>query len=447
MWLLPIFSRVSDVATRVYFRRTVAGNPVPSVGPCLLVANHPNSLVDPAMVVAAARRPVRFLARAPLFVEGPIRFLIRGSGAIPVHRRQDDPGMMERNAETFAAVFDALAEGSAVGIFPEGISHDEPGLTPLKTGAARIALGAVGRVGGPFPVLPVGLSFRQKDVFRSEALVLVGEPVEWADLAPSGESAEAVRTLTARIDTALRSVTVNLERWEDALLVETAEAIFAAESGADGSPTSRVARVGEASRLLTEMRRDADPDLEGLARDLSRHARVLRKLALSPTDLHSDTRNRTAMRWAVARLPYLSLVPVAILLLGTLLFWPPYRAAGLVADRARVARDLRATYKLLGGFVAFTLWISALAGLGALLGGPLAGLVLGAALPVVALLTLGFHERSASILADARRYVWLRGRKRVRGELLQRQRELYLRLMSLLEARRGAPVPHTGSAT
>ncbi|MGI9189188.1 MAG: hypothetical protein ACR2F9_03500 [Longimicrobiaceae bacterium] len=69
MWLLPLFSRVSLAAARTFYRLEVAGGAVPPEGPVLLVANHPNSLFDPALVAAVARRPVRFLAQAPLVAD------------------------------------------------------------------------------------------------------------------------------------------------------------------------------------------------------------------------------------------------------------------------------------------------------------------------------------------------------------------------------------------
>ncbi|HEV2149428.1 MAG TPA: lysophospholipid acyltransferase family protein, partial [Longimicrobiaceae bacterium] len=232
MWLLPALSRLSSLALHTFYRLEVGGERVPPRGPVLLVANHPNSLLDPAAVAAAAGRPVRFLAKAPLFGDRGVGWLVRGAGAIPVYRAQDDPAKMGANTDTFRAAHAALAEGDAVGIFPEGLSHSEPSLAPLKTGAARIALGAAERTGGSFPIVPVGLVFRRKERFRSEALLVVGEPVAWDDLAGAGGGeAAAVRELTRRIDEALRDVTVNLERWEDAPMVEWAEEVFAAELG------------------------------------------------------------------------------------------------------------------------------------------------------------------------------------------------------------------------
>ena len=108
MWLLPHFSAVSAAAVRVYYRASVDGESVPSTGPVLLVGNHPNSLFDPAFVAWVAKRPVRFLAKAPLFTNPLVGWLVRGSGSIPVYRRQDDATLMGRNDDTFRAVHDAL---------------------------------------------------------------------------------------------------------------------------------------------------------------------------------------------------------------------------------------------------------------------------------------------------------------------------------------------------
>ena len=48
-------------------------------------------------------------------------------------------------AAMFSSVFDRLNDGGAVGIFPEGGSHDRTQLLPLKAGAAMMALGAMAK--------------------------------------------------------------------------------------------------------------------------------------------------------------------------------------------------------------------------------------------------------------------------------------------------------------
>ena len=120
MWLVPAFSLVANAAARLYYRLTIAGERVPAAGPVLLVANHANSLIDPILVCAAARRPVRFLAKAPLFSDPKTAWMVRAVGAIPVYRRVDDPTLMRRNTDMFRAAYEVLAHGAALGIFPEG---------------------------------------------------------------------------------------------------------------------------------------------------------------------------------------------------------------------------------------------------------------------------------------------------------------------------------------
>jgi glycerol-3-phosphate O-acyltransferase/dihydroxyacetone phosphate acyltransferase len=436
MWLLPLFERVSTLATRTYYQISRAGGIVPAAGPVLLVANHPNSLLDPALVASAARRPVRFLAKAPLFTDPAVGWLVRGAGAVPVHRRIDDPAMTQRNDEMFRAVHRALAAGDAVGIFPEGISHSEPSLAPLKTGAARIALGAALLLHGAFPVIPIGLTFREKGRFRSDALVLVGEPVPWDDLAGAGETnADAVHELTHRIEKALRRVTLNLEQWEDAPLVEWAEEIFSAEHEIDPHPDARIARMRGTARALAELRREERLEWRSLARDIRSHARVLRVLGLRPHELHADARVGIAAEWVVRQLAFFALgAPVA--LVGTVLLWPPYYLTGLAERRARPLEDVRSTYKVLVGAVIFAVWIVLLAALTWRAAGAGAGLAVLLALPLIGIVTLRVHERWNHASGEARRFLLRNSRSEQLLMLRARQRDTAMRLRALWEATR-----------
>ena len=143
MWLLPVLSGLCWLVSRVFYRLSVDGPTIPPGGPVLLVANHPNSLIDPVIVAGVTGRRVRFLAKAPLFTDSKIGWMVKAAGAIPVYRKQDDPSAMGQNRDVFEAVIGELAAGAAIGIFPEGISHSEPSLAVLRTGTARMALGAL----------------------------------------------------------------------------------------------------------------------------------------------------------------------------------------------------------------------------------------------------------------------------------------------------------------
>ena len=441
MWLAPFLSQVANAALRVYYRLHRGGGAVPHRGPVLLVANHPNSLLDPAIVALAARRPVRFLAKAPLFKDPLVGFLVRGAGSIPVYRKSDDPSQVGRNEEMFRAVHQALAGGAAVGIFPEGLSHSDPSLAPLKTGAARIALGTLAAHGIRVPIVPIGSVFRDKNVFRSEALVTVGRPVAWDDLAAdeTGEG-QAVRELTQRIDRALREVTVNLERWEDAALVELAEAIYAAEFGKAADAAEWVARLRTTTETLTHLRQTGAGSVP-LAKDITRHGRLLQRLGLRPQDLVEDPKRPGALWWLLRRLPLGGFIPLLVLAVGTAVFVIPYRLTSILEKRARPRDDVRATHKLLAGAIVFPLWIVTLSVVLGAVAGPLTGMAALVALPALGLFTLGLHEQWREAGEEAKRYVTVKRRRDRIEPLRDQQRELAVRLKAVLEQQSATVAP------
>ncbi|CAN5317646.1 hypothetical protein BH23GEM2_BH23GEM2_01200 [soil metagenome] len=445
MWLLQLFPLVASLSCRVFYRLHVGGVRVPSAGPVLLVANHPNSLLDPFLVTVAAQRPVRFLAKAPLFSDPLIGWGIRAVGAIPVYRRMDDPSQTGRNEETFRAVHAALARSAAVGIFPEGISHDYPALAPLKTGAARIALGAATATAGAFPIIPVGLVFEAKEIFRSAAYIVVGEPVHWNDLASEGvDSPTAVRELTRRIDESLHAVTVNLERREDSRLIAAATAIYAAEVEEPEVPHAEAGRRIAAARALARLTQDGDPDATLAAQAVRRHATTLTMLGLSPADVHLSTPFARALKWTVRRLAPVQMLTAAIAAVGTAIFWAPYALTRIVAERD-AATDVLATRKLLYGGAIFKIWILLLAIVLGLAFGWLAALLALFLLPLLALRTLSYGERWADSARDARSFFVRRSRAKTLSELRHRQQEIG-RLLSELYHRAEAARAASGRA-
>ena len=132
----PLLWRLVGLAVRTFYRVDRVGPSVPD-GALMLVANPPNTLLDPSVIQATAGRPVRFLAKSTLF-QGPfLGAIIKRSGAIPVYRKMDPGADTSRNIEMFAAVQQALADKHAICLFPEGVSHVSGHLEPLRTGAAR----------------------------------------------------------------------------------------------------------------------------------------------------------------------------------------------------------------------------------------------------------------------------------------------------------------------
>jgi 1-acyl-sn-glycerol-3-phosphate acyltransferase len=213
-WLL-------GVACQVFFRRieVVGRGEIPAHGAVLFCGNHPNSLLDPILITAFCGRIVHFAAKDTLFDGQILGSLLRQMGAVPIRRRMDHGDGPVDNQRAFDALIEVLGAGRAIGIFPEGISHDASQLAPLKTGAARIALATKARCPDlPIYLVPAGLHYFTRNRFRSSVLVQFGAAIEvTAPAGPPGGEAEdraAVVELTGRLEERLRALVINADSWE-----------------------------------------------------------------------------------------------------------------------------------------------------------------------------------------------------------------------------------------
>jgi glycerol-3-phosphate O-acyltransferase/dihydroxyacetone phosphate acyltransferase len=352
-------------AFRVYFRRVeVAGlENVPLKSPVIFVLNHPNALVDPAFLLCLAPRRVSFLAKAPLFKMPVLGFLVRALDALPVYRRQDEGEDVSRNLETFAAARKLLSEGGTIGICPEGVSHDEPRLRPIKTGAARIALGAVstGEV-TDLKIVPAGLYYTSKTTFRSAVLLHFGKPIEVTrtELEPDGNPPrDAVRGLSDRIESALREVILDAEHEEALHTIARAERIFSEEGSDTNDSLAGELQLQQQFIKGYKILRDHAPErLARLEMRMTRFEEELKQAGVDPDDLSPPTSTLDVFRHLITRgLLFLLLIVPATL--GLLVHYPAYRLGGYLATRFyQDSDDVISTIKILSAMLLFPLtWL------------------------------------------------------------------------------------------
>ena len=421
--LYRVLRAAAKVALRWYYGDIIVqgGERIPPRGPLVIASNHPNALVDALLVSTTLRRPVRLTAKATLFEHPLLAPLLRAVGVVPLRRAKDELAArrtgapsVARNAESFQQVTAALAQGGAVLVFPEGISHDEPALAPLKTGAARMALAASEAGADGLRLLPLGLIFERKEEPRSRVLVRVGDPIDVDTWRRRTTSSRDAADLTADLDAALRRVTLNFASEARARrAVSVARALAALTDDAPppvAEPRSLATETELARRIetATDALETAPPDVMALAdRFIARLQSLEERLqarGVALSDIRISPRLRHGARFVVREgVVFAATLPVA--LLGRVMHWLPLRLARALAMRPLArdpSRDQPAMRTIVLGLACVLGWYVVQAALVAHWFGAIAALVW------VVVLALAGHVDF--VVGDRRRRAWQRAR-------------------------------------
>jgi len=184
-----LFRRTMILLCRLLFGYTLhGGEKVPAEGPLIVASNH-GQYADPVLVCVAVPRRLQWMAKKQLFVF-PFEQFFKFIGSFPVDREGGGRGAIR-------AALAYLAEGWALGIFPEGTHRGDAGSKQAKSGVVVLA------ARGKAPVLPVYVGKLPGPLarLRGERLhVFIGEAVE---LEPGLRGGAAYRATAEEI---LRSI-------------------------------------------------------------------------------------------------------------------------------------------------------------------------------------------------------------------------------------------------
>lgn len=332
----------------IYFRDIeVIGAPPEGTRGRLFAANHVNGLIDPILVVTSVPFPIAPVAKAPLFRVPVLRALLRIAEAVPVVRKQDEPGAP---AGTNEAVFDKVAEhfgrGGNLLIFPEGVSHDEPQLVPIKTGPARMLARAHARGTRGLTFQPIALEFDARDTFRSRALVLFG-PVRSVD-----ELGGDVGRMTAVLREDLSDLVVEGRTWPERRLIARVAEMLAHEAGDRSlAAWNEIGRQVESARSV--LSDPHDPRYRRVEEAVSSYYDLLQRTGAREDHVVADVPARPGR--ALRALGLLSILPLAIL--GFMLYALPYQVPRLAKRLAGREQDVVSTYKLGLGLAVYVVWM------------------------------------------------------------------------------------------
>ena len=433
------------VALRIYFERIeVTGlEHVPLNTPVIFVMNHPNALVDPVFLLCLAPRRVSFLAKAPLFRMPVIGYLVKAMESLPVYRQQDEGSDMRKNQETFVAARKLLARGGTIGICPEGVSHDAPGLKPIKTGAARISLAAVstGEV-SDLKIVPAGLYYTSKTRFRSSALLYFGIPirVEPVKLDSDGSPPrDAVRQLSDQIEKALRNVILDAQHEEELLTTARAERIFSSagdDPAADAASLKNELRLQQRFIKAYSILQKLQPErLRKLEVRMVRFEEELQQAGVDAEELSPPTSTGSVFLTILKR----SLLFVLMLgpaLLGTVAHYPAYRLGGYLATRFSAdSEDIISTVKIISAMLLFPLTWLVLAVVAYFAVGPrfawLAAVGVLIVVPICGYVAIRFFEQLDRSIAGVRVLTFFLVRRRFFVRLLAERKAIRNEIISL----------------
>lgn len=344
--LVSTFRRVM----RLYFRdiERVGHAPGADTRGRVFVSNHYNALIDPILVLTDAACEISPIAKSTLWKVPGLKWLLDRAGAVPIVRRKDAPDKAQgSNDETFAKIASHLSGGGNILIFPEGTSHSEPQLAPLKTGAARMLLAAEQSGGEPPTFQAAALEFDERTTFRSRCLVLWGPVRSFASVAGTTDE-ERVAAATAQMDEDLRELLVEGQTHDERLRIARVAELLAHDAGTDslGAWNDFGRKVELAARTLS--------DTAVVAARVDEYFAALDQLGVTDAQVVGNlpARERPAL-WK-----QLALAPLAAS--GVALYALPYFVPRFVARKTDP--DAVSTVKLGAALVVYPLWMGGLVG-------------------------------------------------------------------------------------
>jgi glycerol-3-phosphate O-acyltransferase/dihydroxyacetone phosphate acyltransferase len=365
MLFYTVMKPVVRLGLRVFFRRLEVRHRqrLRLPGPLMLCSNHPNTLMDPLVTAVQRHQPIAFLAKSTFFKNPLLGAIMRSGNCIPIYRRQDAEGagattdkeLAASNEASFGRCYDYLEHGGTVMIFPEGTSVSERRLRPLKTGAARIALGAEARHDFKLglKLVCVGTNYFDPTRFRSDVLLNVAPPIVVADYADRyhADPTAAAAELTEEIRRRLTRRLVISRAAEDDQLAQQVERTFGDHLNPDDDPDTLYDNFELSRTLLDAVAwfEQHDPGrLSALRTALGQYLASLQAHGLDDEAL--DQSQRPGSRLA----DFLNLVlGLPVWLYGLLTNYIPYKIPAQVARRATKETEFIAAILLGVGIVTF----------------------------------------------------------------------------------------------
>jgi len=316
--------------------------------PTIVVSNHPNTLLDALFSAASVSEQVKFLANYSLFRSKFGNWFFNTFYCIPIQRPEDIQGEKTNNQNSIAKSHQHLAEGGTLYVAAEGYSIQTLGIRPLKTGAARLALGteADKNWNADVQILPIGLNYEHADRFRSNLVIHVGKPYnvkKWrTDYYQDQRS--TVKLVTSELEAQMKSVLLHSDERRTDLLMKIRSYLSAA------LPTDPKREYLRSRKILFNLNEITDQAVHSFADDIDQfeHNCSLSNVSgKQVADAYRDQAEPVRLGNLLASLP--------ITIIGFLTNVIPYLLCHWIEKKANKLEVYRATFRVLPGMILFPL--------------------------------------------------------------------------------------------
>jgi len=187
--------------------------------PIIFAPNHRNALLDALLLVYAGYhfKQVVFLARADIFKQKVVAWILKGMRIIPVFRIRDGKDNLEKNRDIFSNAARILKKGNPIALFPEGKHNPKQSLLPIQKAVPRIVLPTEASVKFELnsQIVPVSIYYRDIFGFLSDVYVTFGTPIEVSKYKEIYEENPSLagNQLRQELERSLKSMVVNI--WND----------------------------------------------------------------------------------------------------------------------------------------------------------------------------------------------------------------------------------------
>lgn len=358
--LYAILKSLISVGIRNYYReiRVVNEHYLDQQGPIIIIANHPNTLMDAWMVGYANKRRVFFMAKATFFNTAFKRKVLHGLGMIPVNRASDKAIKGVNNKDSFEACYKLLESGEILVIFPEGTSYMERRLREIKTGTARIALEVEKRNEGKLglQVIPIGLNYVEGSSYRGRVLINVGKPIPVADLWQqyANNAADGAKALTERFRVELSRVFVNMDDSARELLVEEVSELFVTRYSQGTEVSDKVGFMKQVQERLDAFSATAPWKIEAIDKASKKLQSELTAYGIKADFLDRPYRKSLFARQYVQSFLFL-LITIPFFVIGFVHHVIPYYLIGVIVPKISQDVEYHAPLSILLGLIFYPL--------------------------------------------------------------------------------------------